>query len=222
MRWAGVPHGNYRCNAHTHTHKLLEKNDYVGGDTRRDLPILAENNEEEPRDINANPGLFGNATYFLDPKNWPLDLLTPDAKQNRRSYLVELLLDKFRKRICNEALKTRLRKDSAAFGVADMPTNIRSIGKFLRSITLQKVTRHRCGNDECSHAWIGSVDPFQFDSNDCCLDWGTLRCQGEFYTILAQLRRLRLCKDILSLEKIGGKKWTSPWTIIDFSKMPRG
>ena len=52
-----------------HTHKLFEKNDYVGGDTRRDQPVLAENNEEEPNDINKNPGLFCNATHFLDPKN---------------------------------------------------------------------------------------------------------------------------------------------------------
>jgi len=51
-----------------HTHKLLEKHDYVGGSTRRDMPVLAENNEEEPGDINANPGLFGNATIFLDQK----------------------------------------------------------------------------------------------------------------------------------------------------------
>jgi hypothetical protein len=54
-----------------------------------------------------------------------------------------------------------------------MPANIRTIGKFQGSITLQEVTRHRCGDDECSHTWIGSVDHFQFDANDCCLGCGT-------------------------------------------------
>jgi hypothetical protein len=102
-------------------------------------------------------------------------MLTPDAKQNRLSYLVELVLDKFRKGISNKALKTRLRKDSTTFGATDMRTDIRSIGKFLGSRTLEEVTRHRCGNDECSHAWIGAVDPVDFDSNDCCHDCGTAR-----------------------------------------------
>jgi len=72
-------------------------------------------------------------------------MMTPDAKQNRLSNLVKLVLDKFRKGICNEALKTQFRKDSAAFCVADMPTYIQRIGKFLGSRTLQEVTRHRCG-----------------------------------------------------------------------------
>jgi hypothetical protein len=158
-----------------HTHKLLERNDYVGGGTGSDLHVLAEYVEEELGDINANPGLFGNATLFFDPRNRPLDMLPPDAKRNRLSFLVELVLDKFRKRISNEALKTRLRKDSTTFGATDIPTDIRSIGKFLVSRTLQEATRNRCGNDECSHAWIGALDPFDFDSNDCCLDCGTAR-----------------------------------------------
>jgi hypothetical protein len=102
-------------------------------------------------------------------------MLTPDAKQNRLSYLVELMLHKLRKGISNEVLKTRIRKDSTTFGATDMPTNIRSIGKFLGSRTLSEVIRHRCGNDECSHAWIGSVDSFLFDSNDCYSDCGNAR-----------------------------------------------
>lgn len=119
--------------------------------------------------------MFGSATTFLDPRFRLLDMLTPNATQNRLSYLVELLLDKYRKGISNEALKTRLRKDSAAFGALEMPTDARGIGRFLGSRKLVEVTRHRCSNDECSYAWIGSVHPSKFDANDCCPDCGTLR-----------------------------------------------
>ena len=69
---------------------------------------------------------------------------------NRLSYLVELFLDKYNKGISNEALKIRLRKDSASFGAENMPTDIRCIGKFLGSQTAEEVTRHRCGQDDCS------------------------------------------------------------------------
>jgi hypothetical protein len=64
-----------------HTHKLLEKIDHVGGSTQIDLPILAENNEEELDDENGNQGFFCNATHFLDMKYRPLDMLTPNEKQ---------------------------------------------------------------------------------------------------------------------------------------------
>jgi len=67
-------------------------------------------------------------------------------------------------------IKICLRKDSAAFGAKNMPTDIRSIAKFLGARTLQVVTRHCCINDGCSYAWIGSVHPKDFDSNDVCLD----------------------------------------------------
>ena len=100
-------------------------------------------------------GVFSSATTFLDPRFRLLDTLTPNAAQNRLIYLVELLLDKYTMGISNEALKTRLRKESAAFGALGMPTDARGIGRFLGSRKLLEVTRHRCINDECSYAWIG-------------------------------------------------------------------
>ncbi len=78
--------------AANHTRKLHETLYFFGGNNRRDLPLLVDNIEED-----VNPGLFGNATHFLDSKYRPFDMLTSDAKQNRLSSLVELLLDKFRK-----------------------------------------------------------------------------------------------------------------------------
>ena len=150
--------------------------DYVGTNHKRDVPLLGEEDiVEDAEDGNDIHGLFGYATDFLDPSYRLLDLLTPHAKQNRLSYLVELLLDKYSKGISNEALKIRLRKDSIAFGAEEMPTDVRSIGRFLGARTLQEVTRHRCGNDECSYAWIGEVHFTKFDVYDCCLDCGTPR-----------------------------------------------
>ena len=81
-----------------------------------------------------------------------MDKLSPYANQNLLSYRVELWPDKYNKDISNEALKIRLRKDSATFGDDNMPTDIRSIGKFLGSRTVEEVTCHRCGTYDCSYA----------------------------------------------------------------------
>ena len=88
---------------------------------------------------------------------------------------MELVLDKSQKRISNEAIKVRLRKDTAAFGATDMPTDVRGIGRYLGARTIQEVTRHRCAKTECSYAWIGAVSPSEFKSGDKCPDCGTPR-----------------------------------------------
>ena len=157
------------------TYRLHSYLDFIGSNKERGLPVLAGYADDEPIEEFHIAGVFGSATTFLDPRYRLLDMLTPNATQNRLSYLVELLLDKYRKGISNEALKTRLRKDSAAFGALEMPTDARCIGRFLGSRKLVEVTRHRCSNDECSYAWIGSVHPSKFDANDCCPDCGTQR-----------------------------------------------
>ena len=135
-------------------------------------------------------GFPSSENDFLDPRFCLLDLLTPTATQNRLSYLVELLIDKYKKRISNEAVKERLRKDAAAFGAENMPTDVRAIGRFLGARSLQEVTRHRCGGDDCSYAWIGVIDESQYDFNDVCpecgypryvLDRGKLRPHRVFY-----------------------------------------
>ena len=93
-----------------YTYRLHSKKDCIGGNMQRDPPILAGHIDDEPREEFEFTGLFGSATNFIDPRYRLLDMLTPDAKQSQLSYLVELLLDKYRKGISNEALKTRLRK----------------------------------------------------------------------------------------------------------------
>jgi hypothetical protein len=67
------------------------------------------------------------------------------------------LIDKYGNQISNEALKERLRKDSAAFGALDMPADVRGIGKLLGALSIHEVTRYRCGGLECSYSWIGPV-----------------------------------------------------------------
>ena len=75
--------------------------------------------------------MCGSDTYFLDPKYIFLDLLTPTATQNRLSYRVELVIDQAAKPNSNEAVKLRFRKDAAAFGAKEMPTDVRSISRNL-------------------------------------------------------------------------------------------
>jgi len=97
------------------------------------------------------------------------------TNNNGLSYLVELIIDKLKKHISNEALKLRLRKGSAAFGVHNIPTDVRGIGRFLGARSIDEVTRHRCGNIECSYSWIGAVRKSDHDSFDVCPDRGTPR-----------------------------------------------
>ena len=152
------------------THMLHQHHDVVEArGVQRNLPLLANVSDEEP-DEHRDHGVFGTGTDFLDERYCLLDKLTPTANQNRLSYLVELLLDKYNKGISNEALKLRLRKDAIAFGADNMPTDIHSIAKFLGSRTCDEVTRHRCVNNDCSYAWLGVVPPRDYDSNDRCPD----------------------------------------------------
>ena len=104
-----------------------------------------------------------------------MDFLAPIATQNRLSYLVELVKDQAAKHISNEAVKLRVRKDAAAFGANEMPTDIRSISRHLGARTLAEVTRHRCGNDACYYAWIGAVSPTNYNVEDICQECATPR-----------------------------------------------
>ena len=49
------------------------------------LPVHVGNMDEELGEECENNGLFGTATLLIDPKYRLLDMLTPDAKQNRLS-----------------------------------------------------------------------------------------------------------------------------------------
>jgi hypothetical protein len=104
-----------------------------------------------------DPGMLSTWSHFLDPQYNLLQLLTPTATQNRLGYLVALVLDKSQKQISNEAIKVRLRKDAASFGAEDMPIDVRGIARYLGACTMAEITQHRCGNSECSYAWVGAV-----------------------------------------------------------------
>jgi len=103
------------------------------------------------------------------------ELLTPTVTQNRLSYLVDFVLDKAQKQISSEAIKVRLLKDASAFGAKGMLGDVRVISRYLGARTVAVVTRHLCGNTECSYAWIGAMSPSEFDSTDVCPDCGTPR-----------------------------------------------
>jgi len=155
-------------------------------------------------------------TYFLDTRFRLLDLLTPTATQNRLSYLVELMLDKSKKRISNEAIKVRLRKDSLTFGAQDMPTDVRGIGKFVGARSVSDVTRHRCGGNDCSYAWIGAVEERDYDRNEVCPECGHPRyiidrgssSRNVCFITSEQVLSLRLCTYTLFSYRNGNKTWT--------------
>ncbi len=79
---------------------LHAKIDNFGTSTQRNMHLLAEKciveGAKDGKDIH---GMFGTATNVLGPKYRVLDMLNPHGKQNRLSYLVELLFDKHSKGI---------------------------------------------------------------------------------------------------------------------------
>jgi hypothetical protein len=65
-----------------------------------------------------------------------------------------------------------LAKEANVFG-ANVPEGIRSIAKLLGAMKLQSVVRHKCAN--CDYAWIGRVDPVDFNLVENCPDCGNPR-----------------------------------------------
>jgi len=136
------------------------------------IVVVENDNLDDEADV---LGMLSTCTTFLDPRYNLLGLLTPTTTQNRQSYLGELVLNKPQKQISNKAVHACLRKDAAAFRVEDMPTNVRGFARYLGVRTIEDVRRHRCGNSECSYAWIGAVAPYKYNSEEVCLDCGTPR-----------------------------------------------
>ena len=152
---------------------------HIEADTNKPLaatPTHVEANDGIPNEeADIHPGILSSGSQFLDPRYNLLEMLTPTATQNRLSYLVELIQDKAQKQISNEAIKVRLRKDMAAFVVEDMPTDVRGIARYLGARRIEDITRHLCGNTECSYAWVGAKTPDKFNPDDTCPDCGTPR-----------------------------------------------
>ncbi len=69
------------------THRLHCSLDFIGLNKPKGLLVLAGYIDDEPREESEFTGLFGSSTNFLDPRNRLLDMLTPNAKQNRFDYL---------------------------------------------------------------------------------------------------------------------------------------
>ena len=72
-----------------------------------------------------------------------------------------------KRKVVNTFIKERLATESYVFG-ANVPEGIRGIAKLLGARKLQSVVRHKCAN--CYYAWIGPVDPGDFNLEESCPD----------------------------------------------------
>jgi len=98
--------------------------------------------------------------------------VAPGALQNKVSYCIDYYLDKSDKKVSNEFIRKRLRREAAVFG-ADLPGDIRRLAKDIGSRKLEDVVRHKCG--DCDYAWIGPVSPRDFHLSHVCPDCGSPR-----------------------------------------------
>ena len=104
-------------------------------------------------------------------EDWNLPV-APNARQNKLSYLVDYFMMARKRKVVNTFIKDRLAIEANVFG-ANVPEGIRSIAKLLGVRKLQSGIRHKCGN--CGYAWIGPVDPVDFNLIENCPDCGNPR-----------------------------------------------
>ena len=141
-------------------------------DARTDETEWGEGEDEEEEEEAAPFDSVGPTFRDADPRLWlPL---VPGSDRNQFSYLVDLVVDKINKNISTEYLNLRLRRERNAYQ-SDGPTNWRSVLKRLETGCLQDIVRHRCWNDDCSHAWIGPCDPRVVDTEGECPECQTRR-----------------------------------------------
>jgi len=86
--------------------------------------------------------------------------VAPNAKQNKLSYLIDYFMMACKRKVVSTFIKDMLAIEAVVFG-ANVPEGIRSIAKQLGARKLQIVVRHTCA--ECDYAWIGPVDPVDYD-----------------------------------------------------------
>jgi hypothetical protein len=97
------------------------------------------------------------------------------AVQNKISYCIDYFLDKAEKKVSNEFIRKRLRREAVVFG-ADLPGDIRRLATDMGTRKVVDVTRHKC--PDCDHAWLGPVHPRDFVISEVCPDCGSPRyCQ---------------------------------------------
>jgi hypothetical protein len=104
-------------------------------------------------------------------EDWSISV-APEASQNKISYCIDYYLDKSHKKVSNEFIRKRLRREADVF-VADAPGDIRRLAKGIGTRNLEDVVRHKCGN--CDYDWRGPVSARDFDLSHVCPDYGSPR-----------------------------------------------
>jgi hypothetical protein len=77
-----------------------------------------------------------------------------------------------KRKVVNTFIKDMLAIEAVVF-CANVPEGIRSIAKHLGARKLQIVVKHKCA--ECDYAWIGPVDPVDYNLGEECPDCGNPR-----------------------------------------------
>ena len=98
--------------------------------------------------------------------------VAPNAKQNILSYMVDYVMMARKRKVVNTFIQDRIATETAVFG-ANVPEKIRSLARQLGARKMQSVVRHTC--DKCDYAWLGPVDPADFNLNEKCPDCGNAR-----------------------------------------------
>ena len=89
--------------------------------------------------------------------------MAPNERQNKPSYLVDYFMMARKGKVVNTFIQNQLATKAIVFGT-NVPEGIRSLAKLLCARKLQSVVRNKCAN--CDYAWIGSVDPVDFNLED--------------------------------------------------------
>jgi hypothetical protein len=139
--------------------------DHVASDSYEDHALPDEMSMAQAP-FEARDGLaLDRAEDWVEP-------VAPNAKQNKLSYLIDYFMMARKRKVVNTFIKDRLAIEAAVFG-ANVPEGIRSIAKQLGARKLQTVVRHKCA--KCDYAWIGPLDPVNYDFGEECPACGNPR-----------------------------------------------
>ena len=104
-------------------------------------------------------------------EDWNIPV-APRANKNKIRYCIDYYLDKSHKKVSNEFIRKRLRREAVVFR-ADLLGDIRRLAKVIGTRNSEDVVRHECGY--CDYAWLGLVSTRDFDLSHVCLDCGSPR-----------------------------------------------
>jgi len=148
--------------------------DWNARDLLPDDPLVSDSDESALSDemLMAQAPFEARDGLSLDQAEDLHELVAPNAAQNKLSYLVDYFMMARKRKVVNTFIKDRLATEAVVFG-ANVPEGIRSIAKQLGARKLQSVVRHKCS--ECDYAWIGPVNPKDYDMDEKCPDCGNPR-----------------------------------------------